>query len=338
MAIIPGFRENSQFGLEATEGAGATVTKQFTSFGLSATDDTSVWSVRPRGQTTVTAGGTSWKGSGFSVEDGFLSYNEPVYWLESVVKKVTATTPSGGTNSRQRVYSADQFAADTFQSYKVEVGNKGTPNRGVSAIGVSASEWGFSVAVGDDEVGMSGAMLGGALTDPATMTTGGGVVVSNAIPVHPTQVVLSYAMSGAGLSAGTVISNAFEASFNITDRRSLYYFLGNATGTAAGTVESDGQGFEFDLTLADEAAPLDTFLTSLRAGTKVFFRVKFTGPIIEGAIPFSLQLDICTLLRDSPNRTDTQNVLSRELPLQAAYDSTWGKAFELTSVTDIVTL
>lgn len=337
MAITPAMRQNAQFGLEATEGAGATVTRQFTSFGLSATDNTSVWSVRPRGQTATTSGGTSWADSAFAIDGGVLSYDEVCYWAESAFNKVTATTPAGGTTSKQRIYSIDQFAAQTFQSFKVEVGNKGTPNRGVSAVGVSADAWGYSVSVGDDSAEMTGSMLGGVLTDPATMTTAG-ITVSNYTPALPTQCKVYYATSAANLTASpTEITNAFTASFDISDRRSLYRFLGNTTGGAAGTVETV-PGLEFNLTLADETAPLDTLLTSLRAGTKLFFRVEFLGATIEAAIKYTFSHDMCCVLRDTPERDDNLEVQSRNLPLQLAYDATWANSTKLTIINTLATL
>src|SRR3712207_1686723 len=104
-------RQTAQFGLESTYGTAVAVTKKFTSFGLGKSRNMGVGTSTPRGQTAATQGWVNTEDSSFSIEGGVLSYDETPYLLESVCKKVTATTPSGGTNSRKRVYSIDQFAA-----------------------------------------------------------------------------------------------------------------------------------------------------------------------------------------------------------------------------------
>jgi hypothetical protein len=130
-------RQTAQFGLETTYGTAVAPTKKFTSFGLGKSRNMGTASTTPRGQTAATQGWVNTEDSTFSIEGGVLSYDEVVYLLESGVKKVTATTPAGGTLSRKRVYSIDQFAADAFQSYTIEQGDIAR-NRGGTASGGSS--------------------------------------------------------------------------------------------------------------------------------------------------------------------------------------------------------
>lgn len=327
-------RQTAQFGTEATYGAGATITRRFTSFGLGRDRNMSAASTTPRGQTAATQGWIAFEDSSFDIDNGVLSYDEVVYLLESAVKKVTATTPAGGTTSRQRVYSVDQFAADAFQSYKIEQGDINR-NRGGAAVGCFVNEWGFEVSSTEETVDMSGSLLGGKLAD-GTMTTTG-ITTTDFRPCIPSQCTVGYATTFAGLSAATNITNSFTAGFTIGDRRSLVRYLGNATGGPSDVVETV-PSLEFDLTLADEAAPVDSFLTNARAGTKQFFRIKFTGPIIETTIPYTFQLDLCAVLRDGPGDDEEDDVQVVNFPYQAAYDSVSGKIFEITVINTLATL
>jgi hypothetical protein len=334
MPAPPSMRQAAQFGIEAVYNDGAAVTKRFTSFGLGKARNMQAASVRPAGQTAITQGWISQEDSSFPIQGGVLSYDEVNYLLESVCKKVTATTPSGGTLSRQRVYTIDQFAADAFQSYNVEQGIIG--GRGGHASGCFVNEWGFEFSSTDDTVGMTGSLLGGKLTD-AAMTTSG-VTSSDYRPVTPPQGKVYYATSFANLvSAPTEITNAFTSNFSIGDRRSLVRYIGNATGGPSDVVETV-PGLEFDLTIADEAAPIDTFFTNARAGTKQFFKILFTGPIIEAAIAYEFEVKLAAVLRDGPSDDDNDGVSVLNFPYAAAFDATSSKIFEIRTVNKLTAL
>lgn len=322
-------RQLSQFGKEVTYGTPVvTGMKRFTSFGLAASPNMGVATATPRGQTTATQGWISREDSSFSIEGGVLSYDEVVYLLESVCKVAGAATTTG-TTGKQRIYTIDQFVADTFQSYTIQNGFFGSPNRVYQANGATVNEWGFEVSSTDDTIGMTGSLVGWQLATQGSPATGTATPYTVAIPK---QFTLGYAATGTGLSSATNVTNAFTAGFNISDRRSLVRYLGNATGNPSDVVETT-PGLSFNLTLADETAPVDTFLTNARAGSKQFFRLKGTGAVIgAGPATYSFQLDISTVLSDSPSVSDQDGVQVVTFPYTAAYDSTWGKIFEITTV------
>jgi hypothetical protein len=327
-------RQAAQFGLEVTYNTPVAVTRRFTSFGLGKSRNMQAASTRPAGQTAVTKGWIAQEDSAFPIQGGVLSYNEVNYLLESVFKKVTATTPAGGTTSRERVYGIDQFAADTFQSFTTEQGIIG--GRGGKASGCFVNEWGFEFSSTDDTVAMSGSLLGGKLVDQA-MTTAG-ITTSDYLPVTPPQGKLYYATSWANLqSAPTEVTNAFTANFSVGDRRSLVRYIGNATGGPSDVVETV-PGLEFDLTIADEAAPIDTFFTAARAGQTQYFKILFEGSVIETTIKYTFELKLAAVLRDGPGDDDEDGVSVLNFPYAAAYDGRSGKICEVKTINTLTAL
>ncbi len=323
----------TQVGLETTEGTLVAATRRPGSFSLEPSPNITTGMTKAEGQTAPGEGYIAFEDSSFS-GSGTLTYDESILLLESGFVKVTPTTPTGATTARKRVYTVDQFASQTYQSYTVEVGDPGGTPRGQTAPGCSVNEWGFEVGSEDENVSMSASLLGGKLTDGGMTTTG---VTSTAFrSVLPSHCKIYHATSFANLtSAPTEITSSFTAGFSMGDRRQLYRFLGKADTGPSGTVEAE-TSLQFDLTLADETSPVDTFMANARAGTKQYFRVQFLGPTIETTIKYEFTLDICCVLRDGPGRETPQGVLGRSFPYMAAYDSTAGKIMDLSIVNTTV--
>lgn len=326
-------RQLGQFGLEAGYGTAQIATaKRFTSFGVGYDANMGVATATPRGQTAATQGWISTESSAFTLDGGVLSYDEVNYLLESVCKKAGAPLVVG-TTGKQRVYTIDQFAADSFASYTAQAGFFGSPSRVYQATGVTANEWGFEVSSTDDQIGMTGSLIGKKLAIASTLATT--VTSSNYVVAIPSQFTLGYATSYANLNTSlTPVSNAFTVGFNISDRRSLVSYVGNVEPS---DVVETVPGLTFSLTLADEVAPVDTFLTNARTGTKQYFRLKGLGPAIPGGAAINtFQLDICCVLADSPSIDDTDGVQSVTFPYVAAYDAGGSnKIFEITTINSL---
>jgi hypothetical protein len=329
-------RQTAQLGVETVYGTPVAVTKRFTSFGLGKERNMGVASSTPRGQTAATQGWVNTEDSAFSIEDGVLSFDEVVWLLNSAIKKVAPSTPSGGTSSKERLYRIDQFSADAFASYTIEQGDV-QRNRGGKAAGGTVQEWGFSVSSTDDTVGMTGNLVGWKLTDGAMTNLGAGSAADFQV-VIPKHFKLYYATSWAALqSSATEVTNAFNAEFGIGDRRNLVRYLGKADGSPSDVVETP-PSLTFDLTLADEAAPVDTFMANARAGQKIFFRLQAKHPTaIETTIFPEFTLDLCTVLRDGPSDDDEDGVQVVNFPLQPAYDPVSNEIFNIKVVNNAAT-
>jgi hypothetical protein len=323
-------RQTAQFGVETTYGDPVAVTKRFTSFGLGKERNMGAATSTPRGQTAPTQGWVNTEDSAFSIEDGVLSFDE-VVWLLNSLNKVSPVTPAGGTTAKERVYRIDQFAASAFQSYSIEQGDV-QRNRGGKAAGATLQEWGFSVSSTDDEVGMTGNLVGWKLTDGPMTDLGAGSAEDFQV-VIPKHFKLYYATDWATLqSGGTEITNAFNAEFGIGDIRNLVRYIGKADGSPSDAVETV-PSLTFDLTLADEATPVDTFLTRARAGQKTFFRLQAKHPTaIETTIFPEFTLDLCTVLRDGPSDDDEDGVQVVQFPLSPAYDPVSDEIFNIKVV------
>ena len=330
-------RQTAQLGVETTYGVPVAVTKRFTSFGLGKERNMGVASSTPRGQTAATQGWVSSEDSAYSIEDGVLSFDEVVWLLNSAINKVAPTTPPGGTVlSKQRLYRIDQFAADTFASYTIEQGDVAR-NRGGKAAGGTVQEWGFSVSSTDDSVGMTGNLVGWKLTDGAMTNLGQGAATDFQV-VIPNHFKLYYGTTWAALTGTPVeVTNAFTAEFGIGDRRNLVRYLGKADGSPSDVVETV-PSLTFDLTRADEAAPVDTFLSRARAGQKIFFRLQAKHPTaIEATVFPEFTLDLCTVLRDGPSDDDEDGVQVVNFPLQPAYDPVSNEIFNIKVINNAAT-
>lgn len=329
MAVPAAMRRRTQYVAEATPGAGGTVNKSFSSFGLEPSMNPEVATVTPRGQTAPTKGWIAWEDSSFSIEGGVLSYDEIDPVLQGL-KKVSATTVA--VAGKERIFELSQTESVVNQTFKIEVGDPGAGvNRGGTALNCAVNEFGFEVSSGSPTVELNGGFIGGKLTD-GTMTAA--VAQTDFKPVLPQHVTITHADTAAGLSSGTALTNAFTVNFNIADIRSVYRFLGNATGDASGSVETVPD-MSFTLTIADEASPSDDFMTKARAGQPKFFRVKFEGENIPGTTPttkYLFQLDLCAVLADGPSFTDEQEVWAREFPFSPAFDPTWNHIFQIKTI------
>jgi hypothetical protein len=325
-------RQTAQFGLETVYGTPVAVTKRFTSFGLGKERNMGVASSTPRGQTAATQGWVNTEDSAYSIEDGVLSFDEVVWLLNSGIKKVAPSLVAGGTTAQERIFRIDQFAADAFASYSIEQGDV-QRNRGGKAGGCTVQEWGFAVSSTDDSVGMTGNLVGWKLTDGPMTDLGAGSAEDFQV-VIPKHFKLYYASTWAELQAesGTEVVNAFTAEFGVGDRRNLVRYLGKADGSPSDVVETP-PSLTFDLTLADEAAPVDTWLASARAGQKIFFRLQALHPDpIEAAIQPEFCLDLCSVLRDGPSDDDEDGVQVVNFPLQPAYDAVSDEIFNIKVV------
>lgn len=322
MPVPAAIQRVSAVGLEASPGAGGTVTKRFASFGLSKSPQYNIGSVTVPGVKYTTKHYLSGEWSEFSIEDGALSYDEVLYPLAGICRKATPTTPTGATAARLWTFDSDAFSRDDVQTYVIESGIEG--GRGGKAAYGIFTEWGFSAARSGETVEMSGSLVARKITQQALTD----VPLGDFVPVTPAQINLYIDDSHTALGT-TQLQNAFNFEFSLGDRQTPVWFLNRAIDSFAATVESRPSA-EITLTVADEMNPVDDVLASLRAGDRVFIRFEALGPEIEAGFPHRFTADFACQVSDAPSEGDEDDAASVELTFELEVDGDWGKAFEIS--------
>lgn len=118
----------TQLGVETTEGVAVAASKKLQCTGFNPTPELQLGIYRPMGYrvpTTQTRGKEWTTGS----IDGVVCFNDLSYLLNSLIKKVTPTTPSGATNARRWTYKPLASAPDTVDTFTVDMGSSAGAER-----------------------------------------------------------------------------------------------------------------------------------------------------------------------------------------------------------------
>jgi len=145
------------------------------------------------------------------------------------------------------------------------------------------------------------------------------------IPIAGSYFDVYTASAQSGLAGATALTRAFDLDFKVTSRFSPIKPLNTSNnGTYAATVEATPTGtFKFSVG-AD--APGFAYLTTLRANSKLFVRVKATGPTIETGQVYLFQQDMCLILKKPSALKDGGGLVQIDFEGDLSHDSTWGKA------------
>lgn len=181
----------------------------------------------------------------------------------------------------------------------------------------------------------NGSLTGGGTYD-ITETTPGAQISSSALKPISGDDWNIYADSAAGSLGGTKLTHCYEASWKITD---LYgpEWPANTSNASWNTYVDKKPTTEFKFKLQADSTGMG-YLTQLRAGTPIFFRVEATGPIIEGSIPYKARRDLCVILRQPSEWADSDGVMAIEYTGIIAHDATWGKSLQFVDTNTLTTI
>ncbi len=302
---------------------------QVNGFGVIPTNVFETETVRPAGQilpSGVTINDESVTGS----IEGEPDYNGLYFPLRSMFGAATTTTPTGGTASRQHVFTWDGKTPLVPKSYVHEWGETGAGN--------SQRSNGFifnALSIGGSREGgfdLGGAGIGVAATMGATFTVGTvtQVPAQFVFPRHG-DIYLDTTMAGVGV---TKLLQVFNVGLDVGDRYARTRPI-NSTGSSDGVVEAEGQEPTATLTFALDADDLAQF-TRIRAGTILFPQIRFTGPIIEATIAYSLKIDIALVWNGVGDPANTQSLATREWTGAIVPDPTSNVALRVTLVNNFV--
>jgi len=128
------------------------------------------------------------------------------------------------------------------------------------------------------------------------------------IPISPVTIGMQLATTQANLGAAPFLTRDFQYTWKISNRDNPFFPMNPTFGAGfGGTVEADPKG---DVTLdlaADDIGMAQ--LANLRNNTVVWMRVSATGPLIEGVLSNSLQIDTAVQLTKISDFKDVDGTL-----------------------------
>jgi hypothetical protein len=166
--------------------------------------------------------------------------------------------------------------------------------------------------------GSGASLTGGAHVLTVTKTLQGGTVKDiTPVPIDPTQ--LEFLVSTDGTNY-TQLGRDFETEWALNNRFSQVMTLDDTTKTFSAVVEK-AIGFTVSLVIEHDSVAAG-YMTDLRNKTEKWFRILCTGPVIEGALHYLLQIDFPFHFKDN-TRGDKKDVWASTYHLEPVYDSSW---------------
>lgn len=303
-----------QIGAEAIPGTAVAANRRLQAIAIEPGIKAEVQSFRPMGGKfpVLSALGKEWTEAKIS---GQAAYNDLAFLLASVLS-YDEPVQQGATAAYLWSFEPGQSVEDVVKTFTVEAGSSVRAGRFayglVTELGLKADR---------ESVEVSGSMLGQQYEDGITLTAGATAV--EPVPVLPTQIDVFLDDTSAELG-DTQLTRVLSAEFNISDRFGPLWVLNSALGSWATHVETEPKATLKLLVEADDEGM--ALLPVLRAGDKRFIRLQATGPTIEDAYTYLLQLDMCVTVAEVGEFSDEDGVYAIEWTFNATYDATWGTA------------
>lgn len=326
MAERASLLQTVQIGLETTSGTSVSAGKRLSATSIEPSVQTNIRAFKPMGQkfTTVSALGKEWVEAPIS---GQLSYTDWVYLAASGLQ-YTAPVQQGVTTAYLWANTPGQSAEDTVKTYTIEVG--GTQRAHKFSYGL-VRNLGYTIT--REEATIKGSMLGQRISDGITMTATPTDI--ELVPVLPTQVSI-YMDSTVGGIGTTKLLRVLSIDFETGDRFGPVWPIDAAQTSFAAHVETEPDA-NFKIKMEADAVGMG-LLTSLRAGTKQFFRVAAIGSLIASTYYYTWQHDICGTVSEVSEFSDEDGVYAIEWTFDATYDSTFTKAFSFNTTNMLTAL
>lgn len=312
-----------QFGVESTKGTAVAANRAMRSLQLETSIDGTFTEVLPGGYKfpVAHAPGKEWVSASFKADT--ISYDE-IHMLLSSLLSYTAPTQQGGTTAYSWPHTPDTDAEDTVKTFTVEQGSS------VRAHKFAHGQVTDMTIKGDrDKVEVSGSMIGTRLSDGITLTAS--PTVLNIQPILAKEVAV-YMDPASGDIGTTKLTRVLSWELAVKNRFSPLWVVDSAETSWVAAVETPVQA-ELKLKVQADSTAM-ALLTSMRAGTKQFVRVKATSATEAGtAYPYSATFDVCGVVNAPPGKfEDADGVYAIEWTFGAVHDETWAKALTATII------
>lgn len=158
--------QKADVGLETTEGVAAAALTRFNKLGINLDPNITFQQLRQQGYRAAVGNvaGKKWTGVGGG---GNPCYDELAWVLDWLLEAATPTTPGGGTNSRERIYTPPSTYENPISTFTVKQGDKRT--RAHQALGAFLT--GLTLSWDTDKIDLSIQGLARKFTDDVQLST-----------------------------------------------------------------------------------------------------------------------------------------------------------------------
>lgn len=308
----PTITQGVQIGVETTPGTGVAANKFLNSLDIDPQLMFGIQKFQPTGQkfSSIVVPGQEWAEAGVK---GVVSYSEIIYILNGLfvanngVQQAATTAylwtakPASRSNDTIKTYTIEQGDANRAQKFSYAVFSEGT--------------FTFNRTSTD----FTGKIFGQAIQDGITLTAAPTAIQEK--PVIPNQIDVYVDSTSAGIGT-TKMLRVLEAKVGLTNRFGPIWVLNSALGSFASHVELD-PALTLELKVEADSQGM-ALLSTLRAGTTQYVRIKCTSPDLAGtAIPYSLTFDMACKVSGVSAYSDEAGVYAITWTNEGIYDPAW---------------
>jgi hypothetical protein len=315
MAERAAITQGVQIGVESTSGTAVAANRRLRSIGIEPNPQANIDTFRPPGQkyAALTALGKEWMEFGLS---GRPSYNELQYVLASILGNTVISTPVGATDARKWAFGSNTFSEDAVETMTVEQGGSVRAHRFAYGLVTEAS-----LAISRDAVELGGSGIGRRIEDDITLTAA--PTSFPLVPILGNQMDV-YADGDFADIGDTKLGRLLSCNWSLSSRFNPLWIIDSSQPSFITHVENE-PGLSFEMIVeADEEGM--AYLTQLRASGRSFIKIKATGPIIEAAIPYSLNLNMAGEIGAMGGFSDQDGVYAVGWTFSGVDDSDMGNA------------
>jgi hypothetical protein len=250
--------------------------------------------------------------------DGRATYNEILYLLSSLISQPTPAQ-QGGSAAYKWGFNSSTSGEDAGKSLTIEQGDANNAWRVAGAFQFSRNG-----------VTLSGSGLAKAIETGITLTAGPTSMTPR--PILPSHLSFKTATTQAGLAGASALTRGFSMEFSLGDKVGLAWPVGQSQVLVEGVPAVSAK-----LKLAADTVGVG-YITNMRAGDTVWFRIKGTGALIASTYYQDFQLDFPAQIEAPGDFGDEGNIYALEYALKPIHDATWGKSFQIDVITDASTI
>lgn len=179
----------------------------------------------------------------------------------------------------------------------------------------------------------NGTMVGGKISDGATMTAGTATTAYSNKPIAGGHWCVRMADTQAVVGTATPLTRCFQVGWSVADRWGVLWPLNCGADGFSGHVIAEPAGDAYLLVEADAVGM--GLLTTMRAGDNKIVNIKATGGTISGTAVYEADITMAVKVLAPDKFADEQGVYAIKWPLQIGYDATWGKSIEIRLRNDL---